>query len=618
MVNSWQAGMAVVFALSLLLSDVQAQGPSVKPDVESLIGLWANELTFSPGLAGELAVSRIGSAWRANLANVQSAFEVHGTKISFTFPNNAGAFRGDLAANGNEINGFWMQPAADNRDVHDPSGSGQPFASPLVLQRRGRHQWKGIVRPLERHFTLYLKIFRTPDGLVLGAFRNPEMNSRGGAAQFRVTRDGDSVVFSAGPDPLKPDIRLTASLMNSPERMQIFWSDLGGNIELMRRTPSEVANFFPRPPGEQKYVYTRPRIARDGWVTMRARDVGMNEAGLERLVQRIIDSDPASRRPDLIHSMLIARHGKLVLEEYFFGFDRNTPHDTRSAGKTFSSIMMGAAMRQGAAISPETKLYDVLARMGPFANPDPRKSQITLAHLMTHTSGLACDDNDESSPGGEGKMQMQLEQPNWWKYTLDLPMAHDPGTRYAYCSANINLVGAALTFGTATWLPQLFDRTVARPLGFGKYYWNLMPTGEGYLGGGAFIRSRDLLKVGEAFLDGGVWKQNTIVGPSWVKRSTTSHVKITPETTGLSPQEFPNYYNEGEDGYAWHLSKHIVGTHTYRTYGAGGNGGQMVIVIPDLELVVVFTGGNYGQGGIWGRWASEIVPKEIIGAINKE
>ena len=198
----------------------------------------------------------------------------------------------------------------------------------------------------------------------------------------------------------------------------------------------------------------------------------------------------------------MARRGKLVLEEYFFGFDRDRPHDLRSAGKTFASVMLGAAMRNGTKIAPETKVYDLLAGMGPFANPDPRKSQITLAHLMTHSAGFACDDNDDASPGNEDTMQTQSRQPDWWKHTLDLPMAHDPGRRYAYCSA-------------------------------------------------------------------------------------------------------------------WHLGAVRSGERTYRAYLASGNGGQLLIVIPELEMVVVFTGGNYRQGGIWLRWMDEIVGREIIPALRK-
>ena len=130
--------------------------------------------------------------------------------------------------------------------------------------------------------------------------------------------------------------------------------------------------------------------------------------------------------------------------------------------------MLGAAMLQGSAISPDTTIYEVLAARGPFAHSDPRKARITLAHLMTHTSGLACNDNDPSSPGNEDTLQTQTTEPDWWKHTLDLPMAHEPGVRYAYCSASINLVGGALTVATRTWLPELFDRAVARPSASGS------------------------------------------------------------------------------------------------------------------------------------------------------
>ena len=144
-----------------------------------------------------------------------------------------------------------------------------------------------------------------------------------------------------------------------------------------------------------------------------------------------------------------------------------------------------------------------------------------------------------------------------------------------------------------------------------------MPTGEGYLGGGAFLRPRDLLKVGQAYLDGGAWHGRRIVDPSWVKLSTAPRVAINPATTGLDPQKFPEFYGEGVDAHAWHLSELRSGDRAYRDYAASGNGGQLLIVVPDLELAVVFTAGNFQQGGIWSRFRSEIVPKEIIPAIRR-
>ena len=256
-----------------------------------------------------------------------------------------------------------------------------------------------------------------------------------------------------------------------------------------------------------------------------------------------------------------------------------------------------------------------MASRGPFAHPDPRKERITLSHLMTHSAGLACNDNDENSPGNEDRMQNQREQPNWWKYTLDLPMAFEPGERYAYCSANINLAGGALTGATRTWLPELFERSVARPLQFGRWHWNLMPTGEGYIGGGAHLRPRDLLKIGQAYLDGGVWNGSRIVPAEWVRDSTIPRMPINPATTGYSAEEFGNYYGEGADGLAWHMNPLMVGGRSVAAYAASGNGGQVLLVIPEYEMTVVFTGGNYGQGNVWTRWGQQIVGDRIIPAI---
>ena len=583
-----------------LLSFVALPATSQPSD---LIGLWSSESHFGPQLRGELRIVRTGSQWTATIADAKTSFTVDGGKVRFAF-GKRGEFRGRIEANG--ISGFWIQPEGITASAPNASGASQAFASPVVLRQMANGIWRGDVHPLEETFTLYLRVFANPDGSLLGAFRNPEQGSNGGAMQFKVTRDGDVVSFSAG------DTRLTAKLVN--DRLQMFWPDMKRVVELTRRAPAEAAGYFPRPPGET-YTYQKPPATGDGWSTARARDVGMDETMLTKLIQRLIDTDPSIRRAPLMHSILVAHKGKLVLEEYFFGFDRNAPHDLRSAGKTFASMMLGAAMRDGVKIAPETPVYSLLAAKAPFANPDPRKAQITLAHLLTHTSGLACDDNDPASPGNEGTMQMQTQQRDWWKYTLDLPMAHDPGTRYAYCSANINLAGAALTTATHTWLPELFERTVARPLQFGPHYWNLMPTGEGYLGGGAYLLPRDFLKVGQAYLDGGVWHGRQIVDKEWIATSTAPHMHISPATTGIDPKDFGNFYGEGDDGYAWHLSDLKSGDRTYRCYAATGNGGQLLIVVPEVDLAVAFTAGNYGQGGIWSRFRDQIVPNGIIAAI---
>jgi CubicO group peptidase (beta-lactamase class C family) len=597
--------MIILVGAALLIAPARAASPE-----DELIGLWGYGTAFGPMLEGDLVVERTGDKWRATFGGLEASVTANGDHIVATFPDGYGRFRGRRT--GDVIDGFWLRRGV-TEDPRYPGGASQPFSSPLILVSAGKNKWRGEVHPLKVRAKLYLKILRDEKGRLLGAFRDPYRNDIGGATRFLVTRNGDRISFSQPNETGGFDEWFSGAV--SKDGLAIEWAALGGKIELKSLADDDLHVFYPRPRGARRYVYRKPEAIGDGWATARGREVGLDEEVLRRTVQKIVDGDPAARQPSLIHSILIARKGRLVLEEYFFGHDRETPHDLRSAGKTFASVMLGAATRQGAKISPEARIYELLAAKGPFANPDPRKAKITLAHLMTHTSGLACNDNDDASPGNENTLQTQKKEPDWWKVTLDLPMAHEPGVRYAYCSATMNLVGAALTAATGTWLPEFFDRAVARPLGFGLYYWNLTPADDGYLGGGSWLRPRDLLKVGQAYLDGGVWRGMRIVEEEWVAVSTAPRVAITPETTGYSAEEFGDYYGRGEDAYAWHLGELRVGERVINTYEASGNGGQILLVAPELELVVVFTGGNYRQGGIWSRWKDEFINAEVLSGL---
>ncbi len=586
-------------------------------DEGALVGLWGARTIF-PVEGGELKIVRRGALWRATLRDAAVTFETDGAAIRFQFPGTAGGFRGALDKTGRSLRGFWLQPAHTADGASGLSGADQAFASPLELKRSDRGDWRGAVQPLVDPLTLFVEIHRRQDGGLVGEVRNPEFNFNGGSGQYTVERSGDDAIFTTSAEGSARREVFRMHLLRHPDRLQAAWPALMATADLERLGTGSAGAFFPRPEHAPAYAYRRPPQNRDGWRTARARDVGMNETTLERLVRRLIAADPASARPVLIDSILVAHGGKLVLEEYFHGFDRDTPHDMRSAAKTFSSVLMGAAMLGGVAIAPEDSPYRHMAALGPFAHPDPRKSLITLAQLMTHTSGLDCDDNQEDSPGAEDTLQSQTTQRDWLKYTLDLPMVHEPGERYAYCSAGIHLVGGALSEATGTWLPELFEAKIARPLRFGRYYWNLAPDGAGYLGGGAYIRPRDLLKLGQTYLDRGIWQGHRIVAADWVARSTVARIAIDPSTTGLSKEAFDNAYVRGQDGFAWHLGSFDVGGRDYLNYAATGNGGQLLVVVPDFDLAVVFTAANYGQGGVWNRFRTEIVPKEIIPAIRGE
>lgn len=129
------------------------------------------------------------------------------------------------------------------------------------------------------------------------------------------------------------------------------------------------------------------------------------------------------------------------------------------------------------------------------------------------------------------------------------------------------------------------------------------------------MQPRDILKIGAAYANEGEWNGVRIAMPEWVQEPTNGQIAISPATTGLSEDEFANNYFGGEAGYEWRRDDVEAGGRSYASFEASGNGGQILFVVPELELSVLFTGGNYRHGGVWSRWRDEIVGGHIIPAL---
>jgi CubicO group peptidase (beta-lactamase class C family) len=552
-----------------------------QPSPTELVGLWGMETTFGPRAAGELTLDRRGGRWTARISGFEVRAASRGDSIGFALPADQGSFRGRLEAGGARVAGFWVRPGGVEATM--------PYATPVTLRREGA-AWRGTVSPLEDRYELYLSIRPDSAGAPVAVFRNPQRNSRAGAQRFRVERTGPAVRFVA----IGGTQVVTARLDGA--RLRVAWPALERELALHRMRDAEARGFFARAGAASEYRYRPPLPRGDGWRTGSARAVGMDPAPLERLVRRVIATDPADPQAPLVHSVLVARHGRLVLEEYFYGHDANRPHDLRSASKTFAGVLLGAWRQHGLRLDPSTRVGPLFP--GVPRNPDPRKDAITVGNLLTMTSGLACDENDDQSPGNEETMTSQTAQPDWYRFALDLPMATRPGERYAYCSASPNLAGGAMRAAGGEWLPSAFDRLVARPLEITRYHMDLTPTGELYFGGGARLVPRDFLKFGQLYLDGGRWNGRRVVAADWVAASTT---RQTPPPAN--------------DGYGWHLNEVRAGGRAYREYEANGNGGQLLIVLPELDLAVVITAGNYSDYGVWRKFRDEWLAEHVIPSV---
>ena len=580
--------MSPMLPLVLLVLGAQSAPRGAPAPSSGPVGLWGVTEVFGPAVEGTLEIDGRAPAWRAEIGGYSVTVTRRGRTVRFALPDSQGSFRGTISADSSVISGQWIQ------------GPGvvlnRAYATPLVLSAGGRGVWRGRVRPLRDALTLYLLIRRNDDGTLAAFFRNPEFNF-GRGSPYVVQIDGGALTLTSSRDPRDGFQGVWDS---TNDLLQVTVPMLGRTLALTRRGRNSAPGFYPETPDSVPYEYRVPIDDGDGWETASLRREGIDSAPIDSLVEWIRGMQYQGFHTPYIHSLLIARHGKLVLDEYFYGHDRDDVHDMRSASKTFAGVLVGLALEQGAKFTLDTPVYQLFPEYQPIARLDQRKKQMTVKDLLTMTSGLACDDNDEDTPGNEDVMQSQSDQPDWYHYTLDLPMASMPGGRNAvYCSAGINLLGGVLRNGAGVELPEFFQRNVAAPLGIDRYYINLMPTGPAYLGGGIHMRPRDQLKLGQLYLDGGRWHGRQVLPARWVKASVEERSMFAPD----------HHY-----GYGIHLVDIVSGGKTWRIYEVGGNGGQFVLAIPALDMVVGLTAGNYGDYGTWYKFMTELVPRYLIPA----
>ena len=445
-------------------------------------------------------------------------------------------------------------------------------------------RWVSVGAPLDDIVHLQLYVKRQSDGSLTAFVRNPEYNLGALIGERALLLDGDSASLARGKG---PDI--VGHYDARAGTLTFRFARLPGNFTF-RRSPEPM----PTP-----YRYRVPARTADGWHIASIRSAGIDEERIANIINTKINGVHPSLIAPYIQSLLIARHGKLVLDEYFNGFTRDRQHDVRSAGKSVTTLMIGRAIEDGDAVSAQTHVYAFLRRYAPFANFDARKAAITVGDLMAMQSGYACDDNDEHSPGNEDAMQTQSAQPDWYKYTLDLPMAGVPGTRAVYCSAGINLLGAIVAGATHRRLTDYFEERFARPMQFGRYAMWLMPppANQAYMAGGDYFRPRDFLKFGELFLEHGRWNGRHIIDARWLKSIAVRRGTI--EGGG------------GEYGYGWHLNTYEIGGKKIAAINAGGNGGQLLFVFPQLDMTVMITAANYNQYRVWRGFVQNLVPQVV-------
>ena len=319
------------------------------------------------------------------------------------------------------------------------------------------------------------------------------------------------------------------------------------------------------------YEYHQPNSLNDGWKVSHLDSVGIEQTRFHQLFNQLMTGDHQ------LHSMLIIKNNALVLEEYFNEYDATKPHDLRSVTKSIRSLLLGIAIDKGYIDSIDDPISKYLKSPIPRKNLDQRKDDITIKHLITMSTGLDCNDWDKRSKGQEDAVYRKKD---WLQFTLDLPMINDPGTVSTYCSMGVVIMAEIVSRASGMTISEFAKKFLFDPLDINNIEWNHTSNKQVISSAKRlYMTSRDLAKIGQLILNQGQWNGHQIVSSQWIQESTSPKTKIT-----------------GMDyGYLWWNIPFPAQNKTIVSKTATGNGGQYIMVFPELDLVAIFTGGAYNS-----------------------
>lgn len=359
--------------------------------------------------------------------------------------------------------------------------------------------------------------------------------------------------------------------------------------KLLRKNVSfSESMWYPRKDGA-KYNYKSPKQLRDGLQTGNLQETELDPMALTQMVDKIADGTLPN-----VHSVLIIKNNKLVFEEYFYEYDVNTLHQIRSATKSFVSALIGIAIGKGIIKSKDEPVVSFFPEYQ-LSNLTEDKKKITIGNMLNNQSGLDCNDHDGNSPGNEVKMYPTAD---WVKFILDLPMADKPGNEAKYCSGNVVTLKKIIEKASGKPLYEFAKENLFDAIQASGYKWNFKTdSSQMNTFGQLYIKPRDMAKFGMLYLNGGKWNDKQVIPENWVKETLTPHASI---------DKTPYSY------LWWHPWLMINGVRN-NAIAAKGNGGQRIYLRPDLNMVVVITGGNYNSESA----ADKLLANYILPAFNK-
>ena len=338
-----------------------------------------------------------------------------------------------------------------------------------------------------------------------------------------------------------------------------------------------------------KAVADMPATFRDGLIEARPSDVGLDAAELHKVLQSIRDGTAN------IHSVLVLRRGKLVAELYRAGSDRSIyslwpshvtfgatdRHDMRSISKSVVSLLYGMLLERREVPGIGTPVVSLFPE---YPELDiPSKRLIEIRHLLTMTAGLEWNEPSPVHRATSSDESGLMTRTSAYRYVFGREVIAAPGQSFVYSGGATAVLAEIMTRATRRSLRDIAGRDVFAPLGIVDWEWvgNLFDTP--LAAAGLRLRPRDLLKIGAMMLSKGKWQDRQIVPAAWVAQSTARSVVAEPI---------------GGYGFQWWSTSTSWRGKDLPVTSAIGNGGQRLFLIPDLDMAIVTTAGDYNDPAI--------------------
>ena len=323
-----------------------------------------------------------------------------------------------------------------------------------------------------------------------------------------------------------------------------------------------------------EYSYQVPQQLNDGWDVSSLRNEGVDTNKITAMMDKILADDLPN-----IHSVLLVKNGKLILEEYFNGYSRERIQIIASVTKSITSILVGIATDKQMIGSVSERVYNFFPEYKGTRWID-QKYEITLKHVLTMTAGIDWDEVTLLHPHPQNPNTLMYTSDHPIGYVFDKKQIDQPGNRWRYNSGLTVVLGGILKNTTGLYADKFAEQYLFKPLGIEDYRWLRHTDGTIYTNGDLFLKPRDMAKIGYIMLNQGKWKNKQIVSNAWIEESTKQHIDT-----------FKGYGY----GYQWRCGKTFICDQEVEAFWASGTGGQKIYVFPNLDLVAVFSSKTFGN-----------------------